>query len=72
MVYQIFSYVKNHDVHESGDVSGMLLYAKTDEDVTPNATLSISGNLISVKTLDLNCEFDEIKLQLDEIAAPLA
>ena len=67
-MYQIFSYVKNHDTTGAGNVAGMLLYAKTDEDVTPNATLSIGGNLISVKTLDLNCEFVEIQMQLDEIA----
>lgn len=28
----------------------------------------MSGNKISVKTLDLNCEFSEIKKQLDCIA----
>ena len=38
-LYQIFTYVKNKDVQVSGNgykVSGMLLYAKTDEPVVPD------------------------------------
>lgn len=31
-LYQIFTYVKNLDVKDTGNVSGLLLYAKTDED----------------------------------------
>jgi len=31
-LYQIFTYVKNRDKTYSGDVSGVLLYAKTDEE----------------------------------------
>ncbi|WP_336433283.1 hypothetical protein [Eubacterium pyruvativorans] len=38
-------------------VSGMLLYAKTDEDLVPDNVYHMSGNQISVKTLDLNQEF---------------
>ena len=67
-LYQIFTYVKNLDTHNTGDVSGMLLYAKTDEIVLPNHTYSMSGNVISVKTLDLDCEFLDIKKQLDDIS----
>lgn len=66
-MYQIFTYVKNLDPYCSGNVSGMLLYAKTDETVTPNNSFRISGNEISVKTLDLNREFNEIAKQLDGI-----
>lgn len=64
-LYQIFAYVKNKDLITSGNVSGMLLYAKTGEDITPNETFTIAGNRIGVKTLDLNTEFQEIKRQLD-------
>ena len=39
----------------------MLLYAKTDEEKTPENKFQMSGNLISVKSLDLNCEFSQIK-----------
>lgn len=56
-LYQIFTYVKNKDA-EFGDkphtVSGMLLYAATDEAVQPNNRYQMSGNQISVRTLDLN------------------
>ncbi|QUW23049.1 5-methylcytosine-specific restriction endonuclease system specificity protein McrC [Sporosarcina sp. Marseille-Q4063] len=64
-LYQIFTYVKNEDIKKSGNVSGMLLYAKTEEDITPNETFMVSGNRIGVKTIDLNMEFHEIKKQLD-------
>lgn len=66
-LYQIFTYVKNFDVLKSGNVSGMLLYAKTEEDVTPDCDYMMSGNKISVKTLDLNTPFSDISAQLDEI-----
>ncbi len=70
-LYQIFTYVKNKD-YEFGynprEVSGMLLYAKTDEEIQPNNVYQMSGNKISVKTLDLNCDFNMIKEQLDAIA----
>ena len=69
-LYQIFTYVKNKDA-EYGDapheVSGMLLYAKTDEQIQPDHVYHMSGNKISVRTLDLNCSFKEIAAQLDSI-----
>lgn len=68
-LYQIFAYVKNKDINRSGSVSGLLLYAKTDEEITPNNTYSMSGNKISVKTLDLDKNFEEIKCRLDEIVS---
>ena len=45
----------------------MLLYAKTDEDLVPDNVYQMSGNRISVKTLDLNQEFSEIQNQLNKI-----
>lgn len=69
-LYQIFTYVKNKDIELSGkncEVSGMLLYAKTDEKIFPNNSYKMSGNTIIVKTLDLNCDFLEIRRQLDNI-----
>ena len=66
-IYQIFTYVKNQDVAGDGSVSGMLLYAKTDEEITPNNDFIMSGNKISVRTLDLNLDFSEIAAQLDKI-----
>ena len=67
-MYQIFTYVKNQDIAGDGSVSGMLLYAKTDEAVTPNTQFMMHGNKISVKTLDLNLTFKDIAAQLDLIA----
>ncbi len=66
-MYQIFAYVKNYDSQGQGNVSGMLLYAKTGEDVTPDASYVIGGNKISVKTLDLNRDFKDIAAQLDRL-----
>lgn len=69
-LYQIFTYVKNKDA-EFGEkphkVSGMILYAATDEDFQPNYDYQMSGNKISAKTLDLNCDFSKIREQLDGI-----
>lgn len=69
-LYQIFTYVKNKDMefgNQPHKVSGMLLYAGTDEFVQPNNMYQMSGNTISVRTLDLNCDFFDIKEQLDNI-----
>ena len=69
-LYQIFTYVKNKEAQLSGTgykVSGMLLYAKTDEELVPDNIYQMSGNQISVKTLDLNHEFSEIEGQLKQI-----
>ncbi len=65
-LYQIFAYVKNKDTEHSGDVSGILLYANTDGD-NPNKDYLIDGNKISVKTLDLDCDFLLVKEQLNSI-----
>lgn len=70
-LYQIFTYVKNKNA-EFGDrphtVSGMLLYAATDEAIQPNNSYLMSGNKVSVKTLDLNLDFSQIAAQLNTIA----
>ena len=69
-LYQIFTYVKNRDAEfkdQAHTVSGMLLYAATDERIQPDNCYHMSGNKISVKTLDLNTKFDNIARQLDKI-----
>ena len=63
-LYQIYSYVKNQDVKHDGSVSGMLLYANTEGE-NPDADYMMDGSRISVKTLDLNCRFEEVKRQLN-------
>jgi len=70
-LYQIFTYVKNKEHEMAGSphtVSGMLLYARTDEAVLPNNEYRMSGNSISVRTLDLGCDFAGVAAQLDAIA----
>jgi 5-methylcytosine-specific restriction enzyme subunit McrC len=69
-LYQIFTYVKNRTASirdTSSEVAGMLLYARTDEMIQPDAGYRMSGNRISVKTLDLNREFQVIANQLNAI-----
>ena len=71
-LYQIFTYVKNKEAELQNvphRVSGMLLYAKTDESVIPDNRYRMSGNEIAVRTLDLNCDFSEIVAQLNRIVA---
>lgn len=69
-LYQIFTYVKNKDA-EFGKtphtVSGLLLYARTDEAIQPDNVYRMSGNKISVRTLDLNRNFSEFAAQLNRI-----
>ena len=67
-LYQIFTYVKNKEAELSElshEVAGMLLYARTDELIQPDNEYRMSGNRISVKTLDLNREFKVIAGQLN-------
>lgn len=70
-LYQIFTYVKNKEyelVNESQKVSGMLLYARTSDNQLNEHNYQMSGNSITVRTLDLDCEFSEIRAQLDGFA----
>ena len=70
-LYQIFTYVKNKEAELADrphEVSGMLLYAKTDEDIFPDNEYRMSGNRIEVRTLNLDGDFSFIRAQLDGIA----
>ena len=70
-LYQIFTYVKNKEAELADsphEVSGMLLYAKTDEDIYPENAYRMSGNRIEIRTLNLDGDFDSIRKQLDRIA----
>ena len=70
-MYQIFTYVKNKEAelaNKPHEVSGMLLYARTDEDIYPENEYRMSGNRIEVRTLNLDGDFAMIKEQLDGIA----
>ena len=70
-VYQIFTYVKNADRAHTGCVSGMLLYALTDEADLPfgpnERSFTHEGNRFEVRTLDLSQPFPQIAAQLDDV-----
>lgn len=70
-LYQIFTYVKNKEAElaeQPHKVAGILLYARTDEEIYPEKEYKMNGNLIGVQTLNLDGDFGMIKAQLDEIA----
>ena len=71
-LYQIFAYVINESARTDDKINGMLLYAKTDEVVTPDEEFHLNGHKFWVKTIDLNQEFEKgensIKNQLNRIA----
>lgn len=66
-LYQMYTYVKNKDQDGSGDVSGLILYARTDEEITPNQDYQMEGNRMIVRTLDLGAEWSEIVEELERI-----
>ncbi|MCI6547407.1 MAG: 5-methylcytosine-specific restriction endonuclease system specificity protein McrC [Coriobacteriaceae bacterium] len=70
-LYQIFTYVKNEEARLADfphTVAGMLLYARTEDDVQPDVTYRMSGNEISVTTLNLNQPFEGVRARLNSIA----
>lgn len=64
--FQILAYVNQYDRDHQGNVDGMLLYAKTQEEIVPDGQMKQrDGNTIYFKTLDLNSDFETIKKRLD-------
>lgn len=69
-LYQINSYIFHEDKTHSGLVDGMLLYAKTEEEIQPEGEILLrNGNRIFFRNLDLNQDFSKIKKQLDGFIA---
>ncbi len=66
-LYQIYSYVKNKDVNKSGQVYGLLLYAKTDQSDDISESYNMDGNIIRIDNLDLNKDFEDIRKKLESI-----
>lgn len=63
---QIFQYVVNHDRNHTGRTDGMLLYARTQEEIQPDGNVKLhDGNVLYYRNLDLNQDFDGIKSQLE-------
>lgn len=64
--YQIHTYVMNEDREHTGNVDGMLLYARTTNDIQPIADFKTNdGNVLMVRSLDLAQEFEGIKNDLN-------
>ncbi len=67
-LYQIHTYVTEYDKDGTGHVDGMLLYAKTQESITPDGQMKLAkGNTIFFKTLDLNQDFKKIENSLNSL-----
>ncbi len=54
---QIYAYVSNADRQHTGNVSGLLVYAKTQEELLPDCMYNMGGNHIGAVTLDLSRDF---------------
>ena len=68
---QIYVYVDSMDTHHTGNVSGMLLYAQTDNETVPDSMFHKKGSSSKfyVRTLDLNQEFSDIRKRLEDIVS---
>lgn len=70
-LYQLLSYVINFARTSGTEVSGLLLYAKTNEEIFPDFSASISGYRIAAKALDLDAPWREVQEQLDAVVERL-
>lgn len=69
---QIYTYVMNHDKDHEGTTDGMLLYAKTGDEIQPDNEIRLSdGNVIYYRNLDLNRDFEGIKNQLETFVSTI-
>ena len=65
-LYQIRTYVDEYDRNHLHNVDGMLLYAKTKENVFDDAQITHrDGYTLYIRTLDLNTNFEVIKKRLE-------
>ena len=63
---QINTYVTQYDRDHHYNVDGMLLYAKTKEDMGDDKQIALKdGYTLYIRTLDLNIDFESIKKRLD-------
>ena len=70
-LYQMYAYVNNLDTCHTGNVAGLLLYAKTKDEENLNCHVEIGGHRFGIRTLDLNQPFEGIKAQLNHVAATI-
>ena len=65
-LYQIRTYVDEYDREHQHNVDGILLYAKTKEEIFEDAQITHrNGYTLYIRTLDLNSDFGTIKNRLD-------
>ncbi len=67
-LYQLYAYVSTLQLDSYKNVSGMLLYAKTDTDGDLDEKILVNNFDMWFKTLDLNQDFKNIQANLDSIA----
>ena len=68
--YQINSYVSNKayaNKDKDLNLSWMLLYAHTNEEIIPDVKVNIMWHRMYVRTLDMRRPFEEIEKQLNDI-----
>ena len=66
-LYQIYAYMNNTEVSENQSLEGMLLYPSIDGDI--DHQFIKDGNKISVKSINLNQDFEGIKTDLKRVIA---
>ena len=66
-LYQIFAYMNNTEVTPNQSLEGMLLYPSIDGDI--DHQFIKDGNKISVKSINLNQDFEGIKTDLKRVIA---
>lgn len=67
-VNQIYTYVRNADKDNTGNISGMLLYAKTDDESIGWQEMKLGNNTFIITELDLSKEFEDIEKQMRRIS----
>ena len=63
-LYQLYAYIRNHPRSKMKPkvVEGLLLYPQVDEPV--DVAVSLDGHSVHVRTLDLQCDWPQVKGQL--------
>lgn len=70
-LYQMYTYVKNKDIHKTGKVHGVLLYGQAKDDPVVESKFDFDGNEITVTNIELNKDFDMIKKKLESLIGEL-
>lgn len=66
-LYQLSAYVRNYQAYAPGPVSGLIVYAKTDEAVVPSMDTLIGGQRIGAATLDLSAPWPQLRREVEAI-----